>query len=162
LRIRLDENISYKVADAIKAFLSNRSGGLIVDWVGDDNPPGTADPTWIKKYAEDGGIAFISGDANIRKNPVDLIAYIESGLIGFWVPPGYDDLRGYGQAALLLRWFPTIVEKIKSCSRGECWQIPLNWGSDINGLKLLRDPRLNPAVSVARLPGTIHQFRRGG
>lgn len=56
MRIRLDENISYRVANSIKAFLSNRSGGLTVDWVGDDNPPRTSDPTWIKRYAEAGGL----------------------------------------------------------------------------------------------------------
>lgn len=131
-----------------------------MDWVGDDNPPKTSDPTWIKKYADEGGAAIICGDGNIRQNPVDLIAYVESGLIGFWVPPRYDDLKGYGQAALILRWFPVIVEKIKGCKRGECWQIPLQWTPDINGFKKLQDPREHPAASSVKPSATVHQFRR--
>lgn len=108
------------------------------------------------------GTAIICGDGNIRQNPVDLIAYIESGLIGFWVPPRYDDLKGYGQAALILRWFPTIVEKIKACSRSECWQIPFLWTPDMNGFKNLKDPREHPSAGAANPPIPLHQFRRLG
>lgn len=152
--------MSYRVANAIKAFVSNRQGGLVVDFVGDYHPPKTSDPTWIKDFAESGGNAIISGDSNIRQNPVDLIAYIESGLIGVWVPSNYDDLKGYGQAALILRWFPMIVEKIKCSTARDCWQLPMNWTPTMNGFKRLTDPRDHPSAKQANLPATIHQFRR--
>jgi hypothetical protein len=52
LRVRLDENLSYRVAGAIRAILSGRTG-LIVDWVRDEHPPCTTDPSWISKFATD-------------------------------------------------------------------------------------------------------------
>lgn len=160
MKIRLDAQISYRVANALKAFVSNRSGGLVIDWVGDDNPPGTTDPTWIRKYSESGGIAIISGDGKILQNRADLVAYIESGLIGFWVPHRFDDFKGYAQAAILLRWFPAIVEKVKASERGDCWQFPMSWTPDIKTFKQLRDPREHPSAATARPLATIHQFRQ--
>jgi hypothetical protein len=48
----------------------------------------------------------------------------------------------YGQAALILRWWPAIIEKIKICQRGERWRLPIQW-TDISHDKLepLKDPR---------------------
>jgi hypothetical protein len=152
--------MSYRVANAVKAFVSNRQGGLEVDFVGDHHPPGTSDPTWIKAFSNSGGIAIISGDGNIRQNQIDLIAYIESGLIGIWVPKNYDDLKGYGQAALILRWFPMIVERIKTSKSGDCWQLPMSWTPTLLGFKHLTDPRNHPSAQEARPSSVVHQFRR--
>lgn len=76
MRVRLDENLSYRVAGAIRAILSGRTG-LVVDWVRDEHPPGTTDPSWISKFAADGGHAILSGDPNILQHWPDLIAYME-------------------------------------------------------------------------------------
>jgi hypothetical protein len=160
LKIRLDAMMSYRVANAVKAFVSNRQGGLMLDFVGDHHPPRTSDPTWIKEFATSGGIAIISGDGRIRQNQIDLVAYIESGLIGIWVPSNFDDLKGYGQAALILRWFPMIVEKIKGSIARDCWQMPMSWTPTMNGFKRLMDPRDHPSAKQANPPAIIHQFRR--
>jgi hypothetical protein len=60
------------------------------DWVRDEHPPGTTDPNWIRKFADDGGQAFLSGDFQILQHWPDLIAYIGSGLIAFFPPPGFE------------------------------------------------------------------------
>lgn len=145
--------------------MANRTG-LSVDWVRDDNPPGTSDPSWIRKFADDGGHVIISGDANIRRHWPDLIAYTESGLVAFFPPSGFDKLRGFGQASLIIRWWPVIIEKAKCSERGTCWRIPMNWTPDVTRLEQLQDPRFATAERQAehgvRPLAKVHQFRPAG
>src|ERR1700722_18397321 len=118
--------LSYRVANALKAFLANRTG-LEITWVRDFHPPGTDDPTWLMAFARDGGDAILSGDPNILQHWPNLVAYIESGLVSFFPPSGFSDLKGFGQASLLIRWWPAMIEKAKISERGDCWRIPLTW-----------------------------------
>ncbi|HLG81446.1 MAG TPA: hypothetical protein VKY22_10545 [Bradyrhizobium sp.] len=161
MKIRLDENISYRVAKALKAFLADRSG-LEITWVRDFHPPGTEDPIWLKAFASEGGNAILSGDGRILQHWPNLIAYMESGLISFFPPANFDDLKGFGQASLLLRWWPVIVEKTKLSQAGDCWRIPMTWTPDITKFDRLRDPRfetkeLKESHGIAT--ATVHTFR---
>ena len=92
-------------------------------------------------FAQEGGTAIISGDHNILKNWPDLITYKESNLIGFFPPPKFNQLSGYAKAALLIRWWPTILEKINQSSRGDTWRMPMHCTPDINSFQCLGDPR---------------------
>jgi PIN like domain len=165
LKVRLDENLSYRVANALKAFLSNRTG-FEVTWVRDSNPPGTDDPTWIRKFALEGGYAVVSGDGNILQKWPNLIAYAESGLISFFPPPGFQhQLTGFAQAALLIRWWPSIIEKAKISDRGTCWRLPMGWTPDVTKFEPIVDPRIRTAEQRASrqiASATVHQFRSGG
>jgi hypothetical protein len=135
-----------------------------VDWVRDEHPPCTTDPSWISKFATDGGDAILSGDSNILQHWPDLIAYMESGLVSFFPPSGFGRLNGYGQASLILRWWPCIVEKIKIAARGDAWRIPMTWTPDVTTFKKLVDPRFSSAEDRLRRGvqpvATVHQFRR--
>jgi len=60
------------------------------------NPPGTNDPTWIRKFALEGGYAIVSGDGEILQKWPNLIAYMGSGLISFFPPAGFQHrLNGF-------------------------------------------------------------------
>jgi hypothetical protein len=165
LKVRLDENLSYRVAGAIRAILSGRTG-LTVDWVRDHHPPATTDPAWIFQFAKDGGNAILSGDSNILQNWPDLVAYMESGVISFFPPSRFEELKGYGQASLILRWWPCIIEKIKVSAPGDAWRLPWSWTPDVTAFTKLEDPRYNTAEKKrragVRATGTVHQFRPGG
>ena len=41
-------------------------------------------PDWLRKFADDGGTAIVSGDYAILRNWPDLVAYTETGLISFF------------------------------------------------------------------------------
>lgn len=140
MKVRIDENVSYRVANAVKAVLANRTG-LCVDHVLDHHPPGTSDPSWIRQFASDGGNAIISGDTRILQHWPDLVAYRESGLISFFPPPSFDKLKGYGMAAMVLLWWPAMVEKIKISERGDTWRWPMSWTPSVAGFEKLEDPR---------------------
>ncbi|MGY6531835.1 PIN-like domain-containing protein [Glycocaulis sp.] len=163
MKIRLDENLSFRVAAAIRGFTANRAG-FEVSHVRDDNPPGTSDPIWLKKFSDEGGSVVISGDPNILRNWTNLIAYRETGLIAFFPPTRWDQLKAFGQAALLMRWWPAIIEKAKASNRGDCWRIPMGWTPEISKFQALQDPRFKTAQdceknNVVPLP-TRHEFRK--
>jgi len=142
LKIRLDESVSQRVALAVIAITSNRSG-YEVSWVRQHHGPQTADPTWIQTFAAEDGTAIVSGDPNILQNWPDLIAYTASGLISFFPPTAYQNLKGYGRAALLVRWWPAIIEKIKCSERGDRWRIPMTWTPDVTKFEAIKDPRID-------------------
>ena len=164
MKIRLDENLSYRVANALKAFLAARSG-LEVTWVRDFHPPSTDDPTWITAFADEDGYAILSGDARILQHWPNLIAYIESGLISFFPPSSFDEIKGFGQASLLLRWWPVMIEKAKISQKGNCWRIPMSWTPDITKFERLKDPRIQTheqKENAGIIPtATVHSFRPG-
>lgn len=141
MKIRLDENLSYRVANAVMAFTANRAG-FEVSWVRQDNPAATHDPAWLSKFAADDGDVVLSGDWNILKHWPDLIAYTESGLVSFFPPYAFKGLKGFGQAALILRWWPAIIEKAKQSKRGDRWRFPMSWTPNIDSMEPLRDPRI--------------------
>jgi hypothetical protein len=89
------------------------------------------------------GLAMVSGDHNILQKPVNLVAYTESGLISIWPPHGWPELKRWGQAALLLRWWPLIKQKIMGSSPGDRWRIPMQWTPGIESFKPIHDPRVD-------------------
>jgi hypothetical protein len=143
LKIRLDQNLSFRVARAVIAALPDREG-YEVTYVGDVHPPGTSDPDWLRQFADEDGTAIVSGDFSMLRNWPDLVAYTESGLISFFPPPPFEKLNRFGKVAFIVRWWPAIVEQIKVSQRGDRWRIPMKWDNAVHTeMTLLRDPRVS-------------------
>lgn len=151
MKIRFDECVSYRVADAVRAFAANRPGFEVSHAA--QAHAGHPDAQWMSSFAEAGGTAIVSGDYNILQNWPNLIAYRESKLIGFFPPPAFKALKGYGRAALLIRWWPAIVEKMKISSSGETWRWPMTWTPDVTKFEELRDPRFGKDGKIVPLAG---------
>lgn len=140
MKIRLDENLSYRVANAIMAYQANRPGFEVSH--NTFAAPGVKDPSWIRKFADEGGDVIISGDANILQHWPDLVAYTESGLISFFPPSGFGKMFGCGRASFIIRWWPAMVEKAKMSKRGDRWRLPYLWTPDPTKFTPIEDPRL--------------------
>ena len=162
MRIRLDENLSPRVATAVQAIAGNRSGFDVSH--NRDGYAGVADPLWLKSFASADGDVVVSGDANILQNWPDLIAYHESGLVAFFPSPAFQRFKGYARAAFILRWWPAIIEKAKESEAGDCWRLPMQWTPDLRSFQRLKDPRLanNETLIEASERGsrTKHPFSR--
>jgi hypothetical protein len=65
LKIRLDECIANRVACAVIQITENR-GGYEVSFV--KHGTGEPDPNWIIAFAQEGGSAIVSGDADILQH----------------------------------------------------------------------------------------------
>lgn len=140
MKIKFDENMSPRLVDAILALETDKN--IELGSVQRDYHEGIADPDWMFRFRDEGGVAMVSGDHAILQNPINLKAYTESGLISFWPPPGWPDLKRWGQSSLLIRWWPVIKLKIAPSATGDRWRIPLTWTASQDGLKALRDPRV--------------------
>jgi len=165
LKIRLDENISHRVAEALKAFLANRPG-FELSCVRDVHGPKTPDPDWLRKFAENDGDAIVSGDPHILQHWPNLVAYLECGLIAIFPPAEFGQISGYGKAAFLIRWWPAIIEKIKTSAPGTAWRPPMSWTPDLTKFKELRDPRFQTdgqkKAKGIQVPAKIVPFRPAG
>jgi hypothetical protein len=141
MKIKFDENISTRLVDAIRVLEPDHS--IELGSVHRDYASGIADPAWMFKFRDEGGVAMISGDHAILQKPINLKAYTESGLISIWPPRGWPELRRWGQPAMMIRWWPLIKARILSSSAGDRWQFPMAWTPSIDAFKPLRDPRID-------------------
>lgn len=140
MKIRLDENVSHRVADALLAYLANRTGFEVSHCTYSN--PGDSDPSWLRGFAADDGDVIISGDAQILQHWPDLVAYTESGLISFFPPTAFGKMKGYSRAAFILLWWPAMIEKAKISQRGDRWRLPMSWTPDHTKIETIDDPRL--------------------
>jgi hypothetical protein len=142
LKIRLDQNLSFRVAQSVRAALPDREG-YEVTHVSDVHLPRTSDPDWLRQFTEEGGTAIVSGDVRILQNWVDLVAYTETGLISFFPPRAFESLNRFGKVAFLVRWWPSIIEQIKLSKPGDRWRLPMHWNNPSHtAMELLVDPRV--------------------
>ena len=145
LKIKLDECISHRISVAVMSLTVRRSEYEI-----SCVKQGAADPDWIRKFAEEGGTAIVSGDHNSLQHWPNLVAYTESGLISFFPPKEYEKLKGFGRAAFLIRWWPAIIDKIRVSRPGDRWRLPMVWGStDHSAMRPIRDPRVDDFATTA-------------
>ncbi|MCZ7862860.1 hypothetical protein O9X98_15910 [Agrobacterium salinitolerans] len=140
MKIKFDENISPHIVNAIRCLETDKS--IIIQSVLEDYGAGVSDPDWMFKFRDEGGIGMISGDHRILQDPVNLVAYSESGLVSIWPDAGWPVLKRFGQASLLARWWPCIKERISTSQTGQRWRIPMQWTPEVSKFKELRDPRV--------------------
>ncbi|UDL96277.1 hypothetical protein LGH83_08915 [Lichenihabitans sp. PAMC28606] len=141
MKIKFDENISPRIVAAIRAIESDK--GVELGSVLEDYGQGQSDPDWMFRFRQDGGVAMVSGDHNILQTPVNLAAYTASGLISIWPPSGYPDLKRFGQAAFLIRWWPVMKLKIQFSKDGDRWRLPLSFTPMQEARKAINDPRID-------------------
>jgi len=141
VKLKFDENISTRLVEAVRALESDPA--IEIGSVLQEYGAGTSDPDWMFRFRDEGGVAMISGDHNILQMPVNLAAYTASGLISIWPPPGFPELKRFGQAAFIVRWWPVIKEKILASSPGDRWRLPMQWTPVVDAIKPIRDPRID-------------------
>ncbi|MFN3261998.1 MAG: hypothetical protein ACE37J_15700 [Pikeienuella sp.] len=141
MKIKFDENISEHIVYALRSL--EREPSIEIRSVKEDYGAGLDDPAWMFQFRDEGGTAMISGDHRILQKPVNLRAYTESGLISIWPPTGWPELKRWGQAALICRWWPAIKARIASSASGQRWRLPMQWTPSSEAFKELRDPRID-------------------
>lgn len=125
--IRFDENLSYRIPNALRA-LSLPRGIAIEDPVEVDEM-GLADVDWITAFSARGGRCVVSGDEKMRDRPPERAALESAGLIAVFPPEGrfWIPLKTLGQAAFLIRWFPVIAELACTADPGTHFRLPGAW-----------------------------------
>ena len=138
MKLKFDENISVRIVTAIRSL---ETGSIEIGSVHEDYSQGITDPDWMFRFRDEGGVAMISGDHNILRTPTNLAAYTASGLVSIWPPGGWPELKRFGQAAFLIRWWAAIKRKIDQSTPGDRWRLPLTWTPGEEKMLIIHDPR---------------------
>jgi hypothetical protein len=125
---RLDENVSYKIAEAAVAVGIPQELKLETPYSRGET--GEPDVAWIRAFAKRGGKKAIrcvfSGDGQIRNNEPERAACEDAGLVLFFAPSPtwWRDLRKEGQAAYFIRWLPAMVQIARKAVPGSQFKLP--------------------------------------
>lgn len=144
--LRLDENVSHKIAKAAK--LIRIPPGLDLESARAAGDEGKGDTAWIELFASRGGPedirAVFSGDGRMRANTVERVALESAGLVVFFAPqPAWSNLGRFGQAAYFIRWIEKIVEIARTAPPGAQFHLPNSF---------------NVEVPVRRLPSAVKRL----
>jgi hypothetical protein len=129
LKIALDEHVPKQVATALVALASGRGAkALSICSARDYSVPNSdSDVPWLQRFAEDGGTVVVSGDAKMRGKLHEQRALSDAGFVVFFMSAAWNRMPLHEKAAMLVRWWPIILEKISTASSGQFFQLPHNW-----------------------------------
>lgn len=85
---------------------------------------GAKDTDWIPTLGMEGGWVLISEDRRIRTRPLERCAFEHTGLIGFFLAKGWNQLSLWPRAALMVTWWPHIVTRATTATSGEMLVVP--------------------------------------
>lgn len=136
MRFFLDNNLSYRLADAL-ASLSSADGDVVVH-IRKKFDPDPGDLTWIPRLSAEGDWIVVSGDCKIRSKPTERKVFFEAKLVTFFLAPGWINCKLWEQAALLIHWWPRIKAQALLAEAPAVIEIPFRRSG---GFKLLPPPR---------------------
>lgn len=122
MRFFFDNNISPRIARAIGC-LADFDRDQVVH-LKEQFPSNTVDTVWIPALAEEKSWIIVSGDSKIRTKPMEREAFARAGLTTFFFAKGWMNTSFWGQAALLVRWWPKIREQAGLAVSGSFFEIP--------------------------------------
>ena len=136
--IRFDEDISYRIPNALAALLPPDE--FTLESAATRNERGLKDIDWIAEFKARGGVLLVSGDERMRDRPFEREALSVSGLIAVFPPESrfWNALKLFGQAAFLIRWFPAIIELARRAEPGEHFRLPASFTTDPDRILTLR------------------------
>lgn len=129
MKIAFDEHVPIQLAKAFKE-LDGENQILRVDIVSAIEfsvPNAQSDVPWLQKFSASGGRAVISGDAKMRGKLHEQLALTKAGFIVFFWERKWNQQNGYNKSAMMMRWWPYILEKLKTARKGQFFEIPYSW-----------------------------------
>lgn len=90
-----------------------------------------SDAPWVKRFAAAGGTVIISGDKKMRSNTAEREALVEAGMIVFFFDPAWNNMPFCDKCAMLLRWWPTLLQTAATAASPSFWRVPATWKSDV-------------------------------
>ena len=122
MRFFLDNCLSPLYALSLNV-LSERDGHKVVH-LSEMFDRSATDPTWIRALSKDGDWVIVSGDTRILKTPELKAEWLNSGLTAFFLGPGWMNAKYWTQVAMLVRWWPSILEQARLVERGTGFEVP--------------------------------------
>jgi hypothetical protein len=94
-------------------------------WEPDFAAANAPDEAWSAAFRRFGGEIVISGDKNLAKRPHQILAFMETGLVGFFLDRKWSGQDMTFKAAHLIMWWPRIQGHLAACKARDCWWVPM-------------------------------------
>lgn len=150
MKIALDENIPAavvkmlsglaKVDDSQKITVVSARKYRAIDEHDDEN--------WVRRFAKARGNVVVTGDARIRSNLHEQAAFFQADMITFFFDAAWNGFTLHNKAAMLMTWWPAIIEKARASRLGDSWEMPFNW--TVKEMRFVRPPEEAIAKHPAR------------
>ena len=115
MKIFFDNNLAPGLAESLKPVLSKEHE---VSHLREKFPTNTPDAEWLSALAKEGGWIVISGDIGISRKPHEQKAWLESGLVVFFLSKGWTNISPLIQLSKLAKILPRVIETAQN-ARGE-------------------------------------------
>jgi hypothetical protein len=116
--------MSRRVVEAVKVLDRDRAGDIVhLLERFDEN---TSDLEWISTLASEGGWVVISGDVRITRSPAERKAWLESGLIAFFLEKGWTNLDLWDLSWRFIKWWPGIVKMAERVRPPAAFGVPVS------------------------------------
>ena len=122
MRFFLDNCLSPRYAQSLN-ILSERDGHKVVHLV-DMFDRAETDLVWIRRLGKESDWIIVSGDTRILRTPQLKAEWLTSGLTAFFLGPGWMNVTYWVQAAMLLRWWPSILDQSRLVEQGTGFEVP--------------------------------------
>jgi hypothetical protein len=167
--IRIDENVSHKIADVAKAI--GIPQGVIFETPFSRGETGVKDIPWIGDFATRGKPTDIrivfSADAFMYFDISERLALQDAGHVVFFVhQPWWRDLARMKQASYFFRWFERVLEIAAGASPGDQFRLPKHFDVEAPIKPLRRrggeKPRPPRKVRAPRPAPLLDEIRKRG
>jgi hypothetical protein len=92
-------------------------------------PKVASDVPWLERFKADGGNVVVSGDARMRGKLHEQRALLDAGFTVFFTARRWNQITVFEKTAMLIRWWPYILEKAASDKIGRFYEIPMKWNA---------------------------------
>ena len=144
MKIAFDEHVPKQVAEALSVLAGGKDKlGLSIHSARDyATPDADSDVPWLQRFAHDGGTVIVSGDVKMRGKLHEQRALSEAGFVVFFMSPAWNRMNMFSKSAMMIQWWPAIVEKLKTARPGQFFQLPHQWtGNEMKEVTPPRRPR---------------------
>ncbi len=122
MKFFFDNNVSERIARAVACLAEFEKDE--VSHLKEKFLPNSKDVEWIPALAKEKDWIIISGDCKLRKKPDERTVFYGAGLTTFFLAPGWINVGFWEQAALLVRWWPSIRNQASLAEAGSVFEIP--------------------------------------
>jgi hypothetical protein len=131
MKVAFDECVPPRVARAILAMQEEGASGVdIVSARTYSVPNAESDVPWIERFAAEGGQAIVSGDVRMRGNLHEQKALRDAGMVTIFMARAWGQLDVHAKSALLIKWWPFILNTLATAKPGQCFEVPCQWHGD--------------------------------
>ena len=123
MRFFLDNNISPRISKAINE-LENRDENRVVH-LKEKFSADTTDEVWMRSLGQEGDWIVVTCDTSITKNPHEAKAWLQSGLIVFFLKSAWLNLKYWDFAWQLIKRWPLMKKKAGRVARGKGFLVPI-------------------------------------